>query len=279
MADFRDFQNKASRAGRSAFLIGFVVILVLVGLVKMSITINAGEAGVLFKTFGGGVDTSQTYGEGFHIIAPWNKMIRYEVRQNELLEQMAVLSANGLEITVDLSAWYHPDYSKLPKLHQEKGQDYLNRLVKPAVRSATRSVVGRYTPEQIYSSKRDAIQQEIFQETKTILDPQYVQLNEVLVRDITLPPTIKTAIENKLKQEQASLEYEFRLQREQKEAERIRIEAEGKAAANRILNASLTDNILKEKGIAATVELSKSPNAKVVVIGNSDGLPLILGNQ
>ncbi len=155
----------------------------------------------------------------------------------------------------------------------------MNRLVKPAVRSATRSVVGRYTPEQIYSSKRDAIQKEIYEETKTILDPQYVQLNEVLVRDITLPPTIKTAIENKLKQEQESLEYEFRLQRELKEAERIRIEAEGKAAANRILNASLSSNILKEKGIAATVELAKSPNAKVVVIGNSDGLPLILGNQ
>lgn len=279
MSDFRDIQDKASRAGRSIFVIGFVVILFIIGITKMSITINAGEAGVLFKTFGGGVDTEKTYGEGFHVIAPWNKMIRYELRQNELLEQMAVLSANGLEITVELSAWYHPEQSNLPQLHQEKGQDYLNRLVKPAVRSATRSVVGRYTPEQIYSSKRDAIQLEIYEETKLILDPQYIQLNEVLVRDITLPPTIKTAIENKLKQEQESLEYEFRLQRELKEAERIRIEAEGKAAANRILNASLSDNILQEKGIAATLELAKSPNTKVVVVGNSDGLPLILGGN
>lgn len=279
MADFRDFQGKASKAGRSFFVIGFIIILGIIGISKMSIVINAGEAGVLFKTLGGGVETEKTYGEGFHIIAPWNKMIRYEVRQNELLEQMAVLSANGLEITVDLSAWYHPDATQLPQLHQEKGQNYINRLVKPAIRSATRSVVGRYTPEQIYSSKRDAIQNEIYEETKNILDPQYIQLNEVLVRDITLPPTIKTAIENKLKQEQASLEYEFRLQREQKEAERIRIEAQGKADANRILNASLTANILKEKGIAATLELAKSPNAKVVVVGNDEGLPLILGNN
>jgi regulator of protease activity HflC (stomatin/prohibitin superfamily) len=276
MADFREIQGKASRAG---IVLGLVLILFIIGISKMSIVINAGEAGVLFKTLGGGVETEKTYGEGFHIIAPWNKMIRYEVRQNELLEQMAVLSANGLEITVDLSAWYHPESSQLPQLHQEKGQDYLNRLVKPALRSATRSVVGRYTPEQIYSSKRDAIQKEIYEETKEILESQYIQLNEVLVRDITLPTTIKTAIENKLKQEQESLEYEFRLQREQKEAERIRIEAEGKAAANRILNASLTDKILKEKGIAATLELSKSPNSKVVVVGNSDGLPLILGNN
>tara|TARA_R110002096_G_scaffold274917_1_gene468644 strand:+ start:381 stop:1217 length:837 start_codon:yes stop_codon:yes gene_type:complete len=274
-----NLNEQAVKASRTALIIGGVIAILLIGIFKMSITIDAGEAGVLFKTFGGGVDTEQTYGEGFHIIAPWNKMIRYEVRQNELLEQMSVLSANGLEITVDLSAWYHPEQSKLPQLHQEKGQDYLNRLVKPAVRSATRSVVGRYTPEQIYSSKRDAIQKEIFEETKTILDPQYIQLNEVLVRDITLPTTIKTAIENKLKQEQESLEYEFRLQRELKEAERIRIEAEGKAAANRILNASLSSNILKEKGIAATLQLAKSPNTKVVVVGNSDGLPLILGNQ
>jgi len=279
MANFRNITDRVSNTSKTLIIGIIVVVVLLIGVLKMSITINAGEAGVLFKTFGGGVDTAQTYGEGFHVIAPWNKMIRYEVRQNELLEQMSVLSANGLEITFDLSAWYHPEQSKLPQLHQEKGQDYLNRLVKPAVRSATRSVVGRYTPEQIYSSKRDAIQKEIYEETKTILDPQYVQLNDVLVRDITLPPTIKTAIENKLKQEQESLEYEFRLQRELKEAERIRIEAEGKAAANRILNASLSDNILKEKGIAATLELSKSPNTKVVVVGNSDGLPLILGGN
>ena len=279
MANYNNFNDRKVQVSRAVIISVTVIVFLLIGIFKMSVTIDAGEAGVLFKTFGGGVDTENTYGEGFHVIAPWNDMIRYEVRQNELLEQMAVLSANGLEITVDLSAWYHPDAAKLPQLHQEKGQDYLNRLVKPAVRSATRSVVGRYTPEQIYSTKRDAIQKEIYEETKVILDAQYVQLNEVLVRDITLPPTIKTAIENKLKQEQASLEYEFRLQREQKEAERIRIEAEGKAAANKILNASLTDKILKEKGIAATLELSKSPNAKVVVIGNDDGLPLILGNN
>ncbi|MCB0409585.1 MAG: prohibitin family protein, partial [Flavobacteriales bacterium] len=224
-------------------------------------------------------DVENTYGEGFHIIAPWNKMIPYEVRQQEALEKMAVLSSNGLEISLEVSSWYQPLYNKLPYLHKEKGQDYLNRVVRPAIRSASRSVIGRYTPEEIYSTKRDAIQTEIFEETKKILDNQYVQLNEVLVRDITLPPTIKTAIENKLKQEQASLEYEFKLQKEMKEAERLRIAAEGKAAANRILNASLTPNILKEKGIEATLELSKSPNTKVVVVGDNDGMPLILGNN
>jgi len=150
----------------------------------------------------------------------------------------------------------------------------------PAVRSATRSVVGRYTPEQIYSSKRDAIQQEIFEETKKIVEGQYIQLNSVLVRDVTLPTTIKEAIERKLRQEQESLEYEFRLEKAEKEAERQRIEAEGKAAANKLLNASLTSNILKEKGIEATLKLAESNNSKVIVIGSGDdGMPIILNGN
>ena len=109
---------------------------------------------------------------------------------------------------------------------------------------------------------------------------KYVELNQILIRSIVLPPTIKSAIEGKLKQEQESLEYEFKLEKAEKEAERQRIDAEGKANANRILNASLTDKILREKGIIATLKLAESPNTKVVIIGNSaDGLPLILGNS
>jgi len=171
-------------------------------------------------------------------------------------------------------------YKDLGLLHQTLGENYLQRVIQPAIRSAARSVVGRYTPEQLYSSKRDAIQEEIFVETKKILANQYVQLNEVLVRDVTLPTTIKDAIERKLKQEQESLEYEFRLVTAAKEAEKVIIEAQGKADANRILSASLTDKILQDKGIEATLELSKSPNSKVVIVGSSkDGLPLILGNN
>ena len=258
-------------------LIIFAVIL----LAKSAITIGSGEAGVLYKTFGGGVVTDEPpLGEGFHLVAPWNKVIVYEVRQQELFEKMKVLSSNGLEIQIDASAWYQPITPDLGKLHQEKGENYLERIIQPAIRSAARSVVGRYTPEQLYSSKRDAIQEEIYAETKKILDRQYVQLNEVLVRDVTLPATIKDAIERKLKQEQESLEYEFRLVTAQKEAERQIIEAQGKADANRILSASLTDKILSDKGIEATIKLSESNNSKIIVIGSGeDGLPLILGNN
>ncbi len=262
-------------------LIIIVTVFALIFFSKSTITVGSGEAGVLYKTFDGGVVTDEpALGEGFHFVAPWNKVIVYEVRQQELLEKMKVLSSNGLDILLEVTAWYQPQSEKLGFLHQKKGQNYLERVIKPSIRSAARSVVGRYTPEQIYSSKRDAIQKEIFEETKTILDNQYVQLNDVLVRDVTLPPTIKTAIENKLKQEQEFLEYEFTIQKAQKEAERQKIDAEGKAAANRILNASLSENILKEKGIEATLQLAKSPNSKVIVVGSGKGgLPLILGNN
>jgi regulator of protease activity HflC (stomatin/prohibitin superfamily) len=258
-----------------------IVIALIILLAKSAVTIGSGEAGVLYKTFDNGVVTDQLpLGEGFHVIAPWNKVIVYEVRQQELFEKMKVLSSNGLEIQIDASVWFQPKYEDLGKLHQEKSEMYKDRVLLPAIRSAARSVVGRYTPEQLYSSKRDAIQQEIFEETRKFVEDQYIQLNEVLVRDVTLPGTIKDAIERKLKQEQESLEYEFRLITADKEAQRQIIEAQGKADANRILSASLTDKILQDKGIEATIKLSESPNSKVIVIGSGDsGMPIILGNQ
>ncbi len=258
-----------------------LIILAFILISKSTIVIGSGEAGVLYKTLGDGVVTDKPpLGEGFHFVAPWNKVYVYEVRRQEIFEKMKVLSSNGLDIQLDASAWYMPNYDDLGNLHQKIGENFLQRILLPTIRSAARSVVGRYTPEQLYSSKRDAIQQEIYEETKKIVEEQYIVLDEVLVRDVTLPPTIKDAIERKLKQEQESLEYEFRLVTAEKEAERQRIEAQGKADANRILSASLTDKILQDKGIEATLKLSQSPNAKVVVVGSGDdGLPLILGNN
>lgn len=267
---------------RKVLPIGIVVVVIIFIMIfwsRVTTTIEAGHAGVLFKTFGGGVDTTQTFGEGFHFLAPWNKMVVYETRQQEIAEDMNVLSSNGLEIKADVSAWYRPEYKKIGLLHANVGTDYLRRVVIPALRSSARSVIGRYTPEQIYSTKRDAIQDEIFVEAKQILDEKYVDLIQILIRSIVLPNTIKSAIEGKLKQEQESLEYEFKLQKAEKEALRQIIDAQGKAEANRILNASLTSNILREKGISATLKLAESNNAKIVIIGNSkDGMPIILGD-
>lgn len=270
--------DKLPKIGLPILFLGVILIILIA---KSTVTINSGEAGVLYRTFGGGVVTDQPpLGEGFHFVAPYNKIIVYEVRQQSLEEKMQVLSSNGLEIKLDASVWFQPSYNNLGSLHREKGEAYVQRVLQPAVRSAARAVVGRYNPEQLYSTKREAIQKEIFEETQILLENQYIQINEVLVRDVSLPPNIKDAIERKLRQEQESLEYEFRLTKASQEAERQRIDAEGKATANRILSASLNDQILREKGIQATIELSKSPNAKVVVIGSGeDGMPLILGNN
>jgi len=263
--------------------IGIVIIAIILIIVfwnNMTVTIEAGHGGVLFRKFGGGIDTTKTYSEGFHFMAPWNDMILYETRQQETAEEMNILSSNGLEIKVDVSAWYQPLYSQIGVLHSTIGKDYLHRVIIPALRASARSVIGRYTPEQIYSTKRDIIQDEIFVETKKILEKKYVQINQILIRSIILPPTIKQAIESKLKQEQESLEYEFKLEIAEKEAERQRIEADGKSTANRILSASLTDKILRDKGIEATLKLAESPNSKVVIVGSGkDGLPLILGDS
>ncbi|HSP11041.1 MAG TPA: prohibitin family protein [Salegentibacter sp.] len=260
-------------------IIGIVFLIIFIA--KSTVTIGSGEAGVLYKTFAGGVVVDESpLNEGFHLVAPWNRVFIYEVRQQSLEETMTVLSSNGLEIKIDASTWFQPSYQNLGRLHREKGDAYIQRLLQPAIRSAARAVVGRYNPEQLYSSKREVIQKEILEESQIILKDQYVQVNEVLVRDVSLPPNIKDAIERKLRQEQESLEYEFRLTKATQEAERQRIDAEGKATANEILNASLTDNILREKGIQATLELARSSNAKTVVIGGGEGgMPLILGNN
>jgi regulator of protease activity HflC (stomatin/prohibitin superfamily) len=259
-----------------------LVVVVLIFVSKSSINIGYGEAGVLFKTFGGGVVTDEpALGEGFHIIAPWNKVYIYNVKQQEVFEsKMQVLSSNGLEISLDISVLYQPKIEELGLLHKTKGENYLNIIIIPQIRAVARSVVGRYTPEQLYSTKRDAIQNEIYEETQKVVENQYVQLNAVLVRDVTLPIAIREAIERKLNQEQEALEYEFRIEKAKQEAERQRIDAEGKATANRILSASLTQKILQEKGIEATIKLSESSNSKVIVIGSGEGgLPIILGNQ
>lgn len=259
----------------------FIFILVAILFLSSStfLTINPGEKGVKFKRFGGGLQKDKIYDQGFHVIAPWNKMYIYNVQINEHFEKMNVLSKNGLNIEIDLSFRFYPKRDKIGFLHNEVGQDYLRKIIIPEIRSATREVIGKYLPEELYSTKREAIQEEILSITKEKVEAKYLVLDDVLIREVNLPKTLEEAIERKLKEEQLSLEYEFRLDRERKEAERKVIEAQAKAEANKILNTSLTDKILRDKGIEATLELANSSNSKVVVVGgNGDGLPLILNN-
>lgn len=244
------------------------------------ITIPAGSKGVLFKRFAGGIEKDKVYDQGFHVVAPWNDLIIYDVRINEGYEKMEVLSKNGLSIQVELAYRYNPISNKIGYLHDEIGNDYLDRIVKPEIRSATREVIGKYLPEELYSTQREAIQTEIFDRTAKNVSEKYIHLDAILISSLELPPKLKAAIEQKLQEEQMSFQYEFRLDKERKEAERRIIEARAKAEANKLLSASLTDKILRDKGVEATLELAKSPNSKVIVVGSGkDGLPLILGDN
>lgn len=241
------------------------------------LTIDPGEKGVLFKRFGGGLVKDKIYDQGFHVVMPWNTMYIYDVKVQEAFEKMDVLSKNGLNIEVELTYRFKPNAERIGHLHNNIGKDYVERIIKPEIRSATREVIGQYLPEELYSTKREAIQVEIFEKTKSNIAKKDLVLDAVLIRSVQLPEKLKTAIEMKLEEEQQSFQYEFKLEKERKEAERKIIEAEAKAEANRILSASLTDKILRDKGIEATMELAKSGNSKVVVIGGKgDGLPLIL---
>lgn len=153
-------------------------------------------------------------------------------------------------------------------------------MVIPNVRSSVRAVTGRYSAEEIYSTKRAEVETAIIKETRRALAAKNIDMKDLLIRSIILPEKIKNAIESKLQQQQEALAYKFRLDRERSEADRRRIEAQGIADYNRIISASLTDRILQQKGIDATLELANSQNAKVVVIGSGDnGMPLILGNN
>lgn len=255
-----------------------IILFVLLFSSRLFVKIDAGEAGVQYDLFSG-LNVEKVYDQGLKIIAPWNRMYVYSTRIQEDRSVMEVLSANGLTIRAELSYRYRPIEQNIGYLHNEVGDNYHERIVIPEIRSATREVIGKYLPEELYSSKRDSIQTEIFDLAASRIKEKYIELDAVLIRDVGLPDKLKQAIERKLEQEQVSLEYEFRLTRASKEAERQRIEAEGKAAANRILSQSLTDKVLKDKGIEATIRLSESANSKVIVVGGSDGLPLILGNN
>lgn len=245
-------------------------------------TLGPAERAVVFYKFGDGLDKTNVIGPGFHVKAPWNNVYVFDVSENKVEEGMDVLDKNGLSISVDVSVRFTPMPSRIGFIQETFQQDYISRLVIPEVRSSVRQVMGRYTAEEIYSTKRSEVEDAIKNETAAVLGEEgnNVIMKALLIRAINLPAQIKQAIELKLQQEQEALAYEFRLKKEQSEAERKRIAAEGEAAANKIVNSSLTPQLLKMRGIEATIELSKSPNSKVVVIGGGDeGLPLILNNN
>lgn len=264
---------------RGAILLGVVLVGGAIAAGCVTTTIVSGQAGVRYSPFGG-TDMDDFYGEGLNFHAPWVSVIKYDVRVQERLENMEALSSNGLSIGTDISVRWRPERETLPVLHVNYGVDYFRKLIGPELRSVVREVIGQYTPEELYSSRRTELQDQIFDLVRESVQAENVIIEAILIRDVRLPEQIKMAIENKLKEEQEAERYEFTIEKERLEAERKRIEAEGEATYQRIITASLTSQFLRFKGIEATQQLANSPNSKTVIVGSgSDGLPLILGGQ
>lgn len=242
------------------------------------ITVYPGYDAVLFRRIVmRGLVMDRIYTPGMHVIWPWDKLYVYDTRIQTRRQKINVLSQNGLTIEVTVAVRYHIDKNRLPELHNFVGEEYEDKVIVPSITSSVREVMGSYIPEEIYTVARHTMQDAMLVELVSATGRVPIMYDEFAVEEIKLPEIINAAIENKLKQQQQFLEYAYRIQREEAEAERRRIEAGGIRAYQNIIAESLSNQLLTWTGIQASMELAKSPNSKVVVFGNSEnGLPLIL---
>ena len=259
-------------------LLLIVAILVVLLWHRIVITANVGEAGVLFRRFTG-TQIDKIYKEGVHFISPLDIMTLYETRNQIALHEFDVLSVKGLRIQLAIAIRYRPQYDMLPTLHQRIGPDYLQRVVLPQIESVMRKQLGSYNADQIYTNENGLLNKAIVLAINEV-GRNYVEVDDVIIRSLTLPENIVKAIEDKLTQQEHLRSYEFRVQTATKEAQRKVSEAKGINQAQRIISETLTPEILAFEGIKATKELARSQNAKIVVIGSGkNGLPLILGDK
>lgn len=242
--------------------------------------VPSGHHGVKYYKFGGGTQMGKIYTEGFQWHFPWNSLFVYKTQLDERREDLHVLSADGASIELEASVWFRPVINKLDSLQITVGPNYYNVIIGPALRGEARGIVGRYKPDEIYSTKRELISSEILEAMKKVMAGKHVEVENIIIRNVTLPKKITDAIEEKLAADQEQMRMEFVLMKEKQEAERKRIEAKGIRDFQATVSQGLTKNLLLWKGIEATENLAQSPNAKVVVIGSSEsGLPLILGGE
>lgn len=238
-------------------------------------TVKPGEAAVSWKRFTG-TEIDRVYLEGTHLIFPWNKLYIYDLRVAKMDTEIPVLSTDGLEINIDVTIRYQPEERTLPQLHKEVGPEYADRIVVPQVVSAVREILGKYRPEQLYTLRTDDVHDQLLARAQRGTREHFVIIDDVIIRRIELPEMVQKAIQDKLAQEQEALAYEYRLVTEQREAERKRIEATGISEFQRAVTPGITQQYLQWQGIQATLELAKSSNAKLVIVGGRDGLPIIL---
>jgi len=241
------------------------------------VVVPAGHVGVkdLFGYVSDGV-----LGPGVHLVFPMTRVVRMSVQTQELKETAEVPSQEGLIMNLEASLLFRLDPSRAAAIYKTVGRNYVSVAVEPQIRSAIREITASYDAKALYSSERDKVAQEIFAQFQRMTRERGILTEAVLLRKIGLPEVVSNAIQEKLRREQEAEQMKFVLQKEQQEAERKRIEAQGIADFQRIVASGISAQLLEWKGIEATEKLATSANSKVVVVGNSrNGLPIILGGD
>ena len=257
-----------------------LIVLMALGSIGCGTQIPSGHRGVFFAKFGEGTEMGKIYTEGFNWHLPWNNMLVYKIQTQERKESIQVLSSDGATIRMEMSILYRPTMNKIDSLQITIGPSFYDIKVAPTVRGVARTVAGRYTPEEIYSTKRDELKAAIVDGLTTEMAIHFIQIQDILVRDVQIPARISEAINFKLTADQEAQKMEFTIAKEKLEAERKRIEAKGISDFQKIVSAGITNSLLKWKGIEATLKIAESNNTKVIVIGNDAGsLPVILGGD
>jgi prohibitin 1 len=265
--DVESVKDKRFPLGRS--IIGLVVVCVVIWLLLSAVvTVPAGNIGV-DDTFG--VVSESTRSPGISIKNPFTSVHVFSVKTQELLESSSVPSKEGLIVSLDVSILYHMQSNMANQIYKSIGDDFVNVFIVPQLRSFIREITSRYEAKALYTVGRDNITVEIFNALEPKLLERGIILEKVLLRDLKLPDTVTTAIEQKLKAEQEALQMQFTLQKETLEAQRKTIEASGIANAQAIINSNLTEAYLKWYWIGA---LKEDKNVIYVPIGQ-DGIPIM----
>jgi prohibitin 1 len=258
---------------RTAIIVLVAFVLLVIG--APVTVIPAGHVGV--KDFFGNV-SADVLPAGVHLVLPFTRVHKMSIQTQEVKETAEVPSKEGLVMDLEGSLLYRLDPARAAEMDKTVGTNYPEVAVEPQIRSAIREVTASYEAKVMYSAEREQIARETFQLFQKMTTGRGIIAEAVLLRKIGLPPVVANAIQEKLKREQEAEQMKFVLQKEQQEAERKRIEAQGVADFQRIVAQGISPQLLEWKGIEATEKLAMSPNTKIVVVGNSKtGLPIILG--
>jgi regulator of protease activity HflC (stomatin/prohibitin superfamily) len=264
---------------RHTLKIIFLVFVLLFGVTLLwpycVVYLSSGHAGVYYSLLFGGTDTRHIRKEGIQFKLPWDTIFDYDVRIQQLTYKYSVISSDGLTVQFNTSVRWRPRLEGLGLLQKQIGPDYALKIVIPETQTALREVVGNTPIDQIYSTNVIILQRAVVRAVEGI-SGKFITIDNILITDVDIPEALRKAIEAKVTQFQNSLQYDYVLSVAKKEAERKRIEAEGIRDFQSIVTPGISENFLRWKGIEATLDLARSDNSKVVVIGAQNGLPLIL---